>query len=161
MESSTVGLIATTFVTLLSGISVFFSPFAGGISALMHYLPSAALSVASGISAANFVLANGCCICRYPSFLVPWHYLDEPMCQPSKRRSLNGRLIDKQKSGAIQLPSGTVTSAPCEVPQLQVRVASQWKKKAAKAAGTAKNSNTKPPFKLNVPSIIKNITITA
>ena len=97
MESSTVGLIATTFVTLLSGITVFFSPFAGGISALMHYLPSAALSVASGISAANFVLANGCCICRYPSFLVPWHYLDEPMCQPSKRRSRNGMLIDKQK----------------------------------------------------------------
>lgn len=63
MESSTVGLIATTLVTLLSGISVFFSPFVGGISALMHYLPSAALSVASGISAANFVLANGCCIC--------------------------------------------------------------------------------------------------
>lgn len=63
MENSTIGMIATTLVVLLSGLSVFFIPFAGGISALMHYMPSATLSVTSITSAANFALANGCCVC--------------------------------------------------------------------------------------------------
>jgi len=63
MENSTVGMIATTLVILLSGLSVFFIPFVGGISALMHYMPNAALTVASGISAANVAWINGCCIC--------------------------------------------------------------------------------------------------
>ena len=63
MENSTVGMIATTLAVLLSGLSGLFIPFVGGISALMHYMPSATLTVASSISAANFALANGCCIC--------------------------------------------------------------------------------------------------
>ncbi len=67
MENSMVGMIATTLVVLLSGVSVFFIPFVGGISALMQYMPSLALPAASSISAANIALvntwANGCCIC--------------------------------------------------------------------------------------------------
>ena len=63
MENSTVGMIATTLVVLLSGLSGFFIPFVGGISALIHYMSSTAFTVASSISAANFALANGCCIC--------------------------------------------------------------------------------------------------
>ena len=66
MKNSIVGMIATILVVLLSGLSGFFIPFVGGISALMHYMPSATLSVASNISAPIFALANGmgpCCIC--------------------------------------------------------------------------------------------------
>ena len=63
MKNSIVGMIATTLFVLLSGLSDLFIPLVGGISALMHDIPSAALTFASSISAANLALANGCCIC--------------------------------------------------------------------------------------------------
>ena len=64
MKNTTIGMIATTLAVLLSGFSVFFIPFVGGIAASMHDMPSVGLTIASSISAAaNFALANGCCIC--------------------------------------------------------------------------------------------------
>lgn len=59
-------MIATIGVVLLSGLSGLFMPFVGGISALMHNIPGATLSVANSISAINFAVINqmgSCCIC--------------------------------------------------------------------------------------------------
>ena len=91
MKNSIVGIIATTLFVLLSGLSDLFIPLVDGISALMPDMPSAALTVASSISAANFALANGCCIC-IPIPLVLGAFalfrranasaLEEPLSQP-------------------------------------------------------------------------------
>ena len=73
MKKNTIGMLATILVVFISGLTGFFVPFVGVMSALMSYLPStympvaylqgAALTGANSITAANFALANGCCVC--------------------------------------------------------------------------------------------------
>ncbi|MBC7878532.1 MAG: hypothetical protein H7Y59_15280 [Anaerolineales bacterium] len=93
MENSTIEMIATTLVGLLSGPSGFSIPFVGVISALMHYMPSAALTVDTSISVANFALANGCCIC----IPIPIAFGVFALFRRKNARSLNLGLIDKEK----------------------------------------------------------------
>lgn len=66
MKNITIGVIATSLVVLFSGLSVFFIPFAGSISALIPNMPDATLIVVSSIVDLNSAWANGigsCCIC--------------------------------------------------------------------------------------------------
>ena len=66
MEKRMVGILATFVVALLSGISGLILAFAGGIPALVSYMPSmhvATLNVPGSIDPSNFALLQGCSCC--------------------------------------------------------------------------------------------------